>query len=135
MFVPGVSLGGVELEMTEEEVRRAWGGRFGVCRDCARPTWYFNQRPFEPQGAGVTFRRGRVAHVFTLWRPDGWRTRDGIELGDPRAELGRLTQDERTCEGYTAFVSPGERGDSVFYVHRDEVWGFGLIRPGADPCL
>lgn len=137
VFVPGASLGGLELGMTQAQVRQAWGGRFGVCRDCARPTWYFNYRPFEPKGAAVVFRRGRVAHVFTLWQPDGWRTRDGRALGEPREEVedGLLVRDERRCDGYTAILSPGRGSESVFYVYRDRLWGFGLIRPGGDPCL
>ncbi len=137
LFVPGVSLGGVEIGMTQRQVLRAWGTRHGVCRGCARPTWYFNYRPFEPQGAGVVFRRGRVAHVFTLWQPEGWRTADGIELGADEGELGKglVVFEERRCAGYTAHVASGPSGLSVFYVYDERLWGFGLIRPGANPCL
>ena len=73
VFVPGVSLGGIELGMTKAEVRAEWGSKHGVCRNCDRPTWYFNLKPFEPQGAGVEFRHDRVARVFTVWRPLGWQ--------------------------------------------------------------
>jgi hypothetical protein len=137
VLVPGESLGGIELGMTHAEVRAQWGGRFGVCRGCARTTWYFNDRPFDPKGAGVAFRRGRVAHVFTLWQPDGWRSRDGLELGASRSALEDelLARDERDCNGYTALVAPGAGADTAYYVFRDELWGFGLIRPRADPCL
>jgi hypothetical protein len=137
VFVPGISLGGVELGMTKREVLRAWGPRHGVCRGCPHATWYFNYRRFEPQGAGVVFRRGRVAHVFTLWQPDGWRTVDGLALGSDEREVGEalVVLDERACKGYTAVLASGPSALSVFYVYRERIWGFGLIRPGRDPCL
>jgi hypothetical protein len=137
LFVPGVSLGGVELDMTKREVLRAWGQRHGVCRGCPRETWYFNYRPFEPEGAGVVFRRGRVAHVFTLWEPEGWRTVDGLALGADEGEIGEglVVLDERACAGYTAVLASGPSAVSVFYVYRERLWAFGLIPPGGDPCL
>jgi len=137
ILVPGVSLGGVELGMTRTEVVRAWGRRHGVCRDCRRETWYFNRRAFEPEGAGVVFRKGRVAHVFTLWRPPGWKTSDGLELGADEAEIGagQVLVDERTCRGYAARMASTGRVQTVYYVFDGELWGFGLIRSGANPCL
>jgi hypothetical protein len=136
-FVPGDSLGGVRLGMTKEQVLRKWGKRHGVCRGCARLTWYFNERPFEPRGTGVVFARGRVAHAFTVWQPSRWSATNGLELGDDEGEVAEsgLVVDERECAGYEAHVSPGRRGDSVLYVFRGRLWGFGLIRPGGDPCL
>ena len=50
--------------MSKAELKAIWGTSFGRCRDCLRETWYFNYRPFTPQGAGVTFKRGRVVQVF-----------------------------------------------------------------------
>lgn len=137
LLLPGASLGGVELGMTRAEVTRAWGRRHGVCRGCPAPTWYFNLRPFEPQGTGVVFRRNRVAHVFTLWKPVGWRTADGLSLGASTAEAedANAILEVRECAGYTALVAAGERATTVYYVFRDELWGFGLTRPRADPCL
>ena len=134
MFVPGASLAGVELGMTKRQVLREWGARHGVCRDCPRTTWYFNYRPFEPEGAGVVFRAERVVHVFTVWRPRGWRTDDGLTLGAAETEIGSVLS-ERACAGYDALLSPGRSADSVYYVYRGKLWGFGLVRPGRDPCL
>ena len=136
-LVPGVSLGNVELGMTRDEVTREWGERHGVCRGCPDPTWYFNLRPFQPQGAGVVFRENRVDHVFTIWQPVGWRTVEGLPLGASQAEVEDASAilDTRECAGYTALVATGRPASTVFYVHRDKLWGLGLIRPGADPCL
>ncbi len=137
ILVPGVSLGGVELGMTRAQVTRAWGARYGACRGCPAATWYFNVRPFAPQGGGVVFRRNRVAHVFTVWKPVGWRTADGLALGASAAEAedANAVFETRECAGYTALVAVGERATTVYYVYRDELWGFGLTRPRADPCL
>jgi hypothetical protein len=137
VFVPGRSLGGVALGMTKAEIKRVWGTRFGRCRDCEAETWYFTYRSFEPQGAGVVFRRGRVAHVFTLWQPAGWRTTRGLALGAPESAVRRAYGSlvRRECIGYSALVTPGRRAQSAFYVFDGELWGFGLTRPGASPCL
>jgi hypothetical protein len=136
-FIPGESLGGLMIGMTAAQVRAAWGARHGVCRGCAKPTWYFNYAPFTPQGAGVVFRQGRVVHVFTVWRPSGWKTPEGLTLGDPASDVSRLygSLDRRACTGYYALLIPGKRVDNVFYVFRDKVWGFGLTQPDASPCL
>jgi hypothetical protein len=136
-FLPGNSLGGVELGMTKDEVIAAWGKRHGVCRSCPRETWYFNYRPFEPEGTGVVFERGRVVHVFTVWQPRGWATPQGLGLGDPASEATRIygALDRRQCTFYYALLDPGRRAQSVFYVYEDEIWAFGLTEPDASPCL
>jgi len=136
-FIPGSSLGGVRLGMTEDDVLAAWGKRHGVCQDCADPTWYFNDKPFVPQGTGVVFDHGRVAQAFTVWRPIGWKTSEGLFLGAKSSKVSRIygSLDKRECVSYEALLIPGKRVTSVFYVFRDKVWGFGLMRPGASPCL
>ena len=137
LFEPGESLGGVRIGMTKDEVTRAWGGRFGRCRNCEHATWYFNYRPFLPDGAGVAFERSRVSHVFTVWQPDGWRTPEGLSLGDPAADIARTygPLDRRECGRYYALVEPGARAQSAFYVYDGEVWGFALTVPDASPCF
>jgi hypothetical protein len=137
LFVPGESLGGVRIGMTKADVEREWGDRFGVCRNCAHTTWYFNYKPFLPEGLGVVFERRRVTHVFTLWQPDGWRTPEGLQTGEPAAEIARTygPLDRRHCNRYYALVEPGARAQTVYYVFDDEVWGFGLTVPDASPCV
>jgi hypothetical protein len=137
VFVVGESLGGVKLGMTKEDVLDAWGPKHGVCTDCNRTTWYFNSAPFEPEGAGVVFVRGRAVHLFTLWSPVGWHSSDGLELGAPEEDVASdlVVSEERVCDGYTAIVAPGDASVSAFYVFRGELWGFGLLRPALNPCL
>jgi hypothetical protein len=136
ILVPGQTLGGVAIGMSKANVRSLWGTQFGRCRNCSRETWYFNYQPFEPQGAGVTFRRGRVVRAFTLWQPAGWRTPGGVELGEPEAEVTRVfgALVRRRCIRYSALLLRGERAQTAFYVFDGEIWGFGLTRPGDDPC-
>jgi hypothetical protein len=136
VLVPGERLGGIGLGMTGAQVRTAWGNRFGVCRTCARTTWYFNRRPFEPQGAGVELRGNRVAAVFTLWAPPGWRTTRGLRIGESAARVttlyGALPQVH--CGVYSARTLRRGRTVTAFYVLDEDVWGFGLLRPGVSVC-
>lgn len=136
VLVPGKSLGGVALRTPVNAVLRAWGRSFGICRGCARPTWYFNFDAFQPQGAGVEFRDARVAAVFTLWSPPGWRTSRGIAIGAPVTEVttafGPL--DREDCRGYYALVLPQGSAVTTIYVVGDAVWGFGLSLPGIPAC-
>ena len=137
LLVPGESLGSVRIGMTKAQVEGEWGDRFGVCRDCAHTTWYFNYEPFVPEGLGVVFERRHVTHVFTLWQPDGWHTPEGLRVGEPAAEIARTygPLDRRHCNRYYALVEPGVRAQTVYYVFDDEVWGFGLTVPEASPCV
>ena len=136
LFVPGRSLGGVRLEATRQQVRAAWGRSFGVCRGCAHRTWYFNYRPFEPQGVGVTFQGGHAAALFTLWSPPGWRTTNGLRIGD---DVGRVTLlygplPRVECGEYYALNLIENGTFNLFYILGQKVWGFGLSRRAAPPC-
>ena len=136
VLVPGRSLGGIELGASKAEVERRWGRAYGVCRGCAAETWYFNYFAFQPRGAGVELREGRVAAVFTLYQPPGWRTSRGVALGDSVARVtsvyGALVR--RECGGYVVLVLPGRSATTAFYVLDDRLWAFGLSRPGLPLC-
>ena len=136
VLVPGRSLGGIELGATKAEVERRWGRAYGVCRNCTAETWYFNYFAFQPRGAGVELREGRVAAVFTLYQPPGWRTTRGLALGDSVARVtslyGALVR--RECGGYSVLMLPGARATTAFYVLDDKLWAFGLSRPGVPLC-
>jgi len=137
VFTPNLELDGVRIGMSEADVLAAWGKEHGVCRGCERRTWYFNARPFEPQGTAVGFEDGRVVHAYTVWQPSGWRTREGLSLGDQEGRVHDLygPLSEETCDGYLALVLSDGRVDSVFYVYRDSVWGLGLKRPRVSACV
>jgi hypothetical protein len=136
VVVPGQSLAGLRLGATEAQVRARWGSRHGRCRDCRAPTWYFNFRRFEPQGAGVTFRRGRAVAVFTLWSPPDWRTNRGLAIGDPEARVAGLYGPllRTTCTNYSALTIPGRRSTTAVYIFDNQVWGFALLARGQPVC-
>jgi hypothetical protein len=135
-IVPARSLGGLRLGETPAQVRTVWGTGFGRCRGCARPTWYYNYARFLPQGAAVEFEAHRVAALYTVWKPSGWRTPEGLRLGDPVARVtsvyGPLKR--RDCGAYYALLL--RRGDAVteFYVFGNQLWGFGLSRASIPAC-
>ena len=135
-LVPGKSLGGLRLGDSPARVVAAWGHGFGVCTDCARTTWYYNLARYQPQGAGVEFAGRRVAALFTLWSPTGWRTAQGLRTGDRAARItalyGRLPR--QSCGTYDARVLIRARSVTTFYVVRGKVWGFGLSRPSVAVC-
>jgi hypothetical protein len=137
VFVPGRSLGGVRLGSSLDDVVAAWGRAYGRCRGCAAETLYFNRFAFRPEGAGVELRRGRVVAVFTLWAPPGWRTSQGLTIGEPALRLrSTYTPLQRTeCRGYEAFALPASGPRSVVYVVDGEIWGFGLLARGHAVCL
>jgi hypothetical protein len=136
VVVPGKSFAGLRLGATGSQVRAAWGPRFGRCRDCARPIWYFTYRKFEPQGAGVSFRNGGAEAYFTIWSPPGWHTDRGLTVGDSAARVtqlyGALPRVE--CGTYATLVLRRGRTATQFYLYQDEVWGFGLSSAGAPAC-
>lgn len=136
VVVPGVSFGGLRLGAAATRVEAVWGQRHGRCRSCARPTWYFTYKPFEPQGAGVSFRAGGVESFFTIWSPPGWHTDRGLKVGDPAARVtalyGVLPRVE--CGTYAALVLRRARTSTQIYLYRGQVWGFGLSSVGAPAC-
>jgi len=137
LLVPGRSLGGIRLGMTPAQVQTVWGTRYGRCRGCTQPTWYYNYRAFRPEGAAVRFHRGRADAVWTLWLPPGWHTLGGLRLGQNALEVnvryGALVS--IPCGSYRALVLTKGRVTTVFYVYGQRLWGFGLIRAEATPCL
>jgi hypothetical protein len=136
VVVPGQSFAGLRLDATAARVEAAWGPRHGRCRDCARPTWYFTYRSFQPQGAGVSFVNGAAEAYFTLWSPPGWHTNRGLTVGDPAARITQLygVLPRVECGTYSAFVMRRGRTSTQFYVYQDAVWGFGLSSAGAPAC-
>ena len=135
-LVPGHSLGGIRVGETTHGVRAALGRRFGVCTDCARPTWYFTYKPYDAHGLAVEFVHRRVVAVYTLWQPKGWHATNGLRLGATPLEVhnraGRLRT--ITCDGYTALVADRPRARTAYYLYQGSLWGFGLFAAHWSPC-
>jgi hypothetical protein len=136
VVVPGKRLGGLSLGATRAQVSAAWGSRHGVCRDCREQTWYFNYSSGYPQGTGVSFRRGRVVALFTVWSPQGWHTNRGLRIDDPAARISGLYGPLLRANCGTYAVRSLRRGRTItsFYVVDEQVWGFGLSRPAEPTC-
>ena len=136
VLVPGRSLGGIELGATKAQVEKRWGRAYGRCRNCTAETWYFNYFAFQPRGAGVELRDGRVVGVFTLYQPPGWRTTRGLELGEPEARVVALYPKlvRIGCEGYAVLRLAGIGVTTALYIVDGRLWAFGLFRPDLPVC-
>jgi hypothetical protein len=136
VVVPGKSFAGLHLGATGAQVRAAWGPGYGRCRGCPQPTWYFTYKRFEPQGAGVSFRRAAAEAFFTIWGPPGWHTDRGVKVGDPAARVTQLygVLPRVECGTYAALVLRRGRTATQIYLNKDLVWGFGLSSAGAAAC-
>jgi hypothetical protein len=136
VLAPGQSLGGVRLGDTAERVKARWGASFTRCKVCALPTWLFTYASGRPAGAAVSFRNGRVAAVFTLGVPRGWRTTRGLALGDPADRIERVYGALRwsRCIGYGALSIRRPGVVSSIYTYGESVYGFALTRPSEPVC-
>jgi hypothetical protein len=136
VLTPGKSLGGVRLGDTTAAVTKRWGSRHTSCALCKRTTWLYSYRGRGPAGAAVSFRNERVAAVFTLGVPRGWRTSRGVALGDPaervQALYGRLPWSQ--CIGYGALSIRRPGVVSSIYTYGESVYGFALTLPSEPVC-
>jgi hypothetical protein len=136
VLAPGKSLGGIRLGDTKAAVTARWGARHRRCTVCRAETWLFTVRPGTHAGAAVSFRGGRATAIFTLGVPRGWRTSQGLRLGDPAVRIqdlyGRLPY--TGCVGYGAVSIRRARVVSSFYTYGESVYGFALTRPSEPVC-
>ena len=136
-FLPGRSLGGIQLGETGGEVKARLGRDYGVCRGCTTTTWYYTYRRFDQHGLGVELSSGRVSAVYTLWKPAGWTGPNGLALGAVEAQvsiLGGQTVPVNCPAGYSARVRDDATARTVYYIVQGALWGFGLVPRFADPC-
>lgn len=137
VLVPGESLGGVRLGWSLAGVERLWGATSGRCRACTVETRYFNRVSFQPEGAAVELRRGRVVSVFTLWAPRRWHTDRNVYVGEPerRVQTAHGAARRVRCQGYDGLVLRESRAaQTVVYTVDGTVWGFGLLATGERVC-
>jgi hypothetical protein len=114
-------------------VRSRWGRNFTVCESCRPTTWIYSYPSGDPVGAGVKFRHGRVTAVFTLGMTFGWRTDEGLRVGDvlsPHASEGQWT----SCQGYSAKTKPSGNAVTSIFTVGPTVYGFSLSRPSESVC-
>jgi hypothetical protein len=134
---PGVSLGGVHIGDTLAKVKRTWGSSYKVCPDCKDRVWFYFYSHGEPLGAAVRFDKDdRVVAAFTLGSPSGWRTAEGLLLGE---QIDRVTRvygslGWQPCIGYGAMTM--RKGDIVtsIYTTGQVIYGFALTAPKISVC-
>jgi hypothetical protein len=136
VLVPGRSLGGIGLGVTAVQVEKTLGRAHGVCRGCVRTTWYFTYKRFDAHGLAVELTRGRVSAVYTVWQPTGWHADHGLRLGAAQYRVTAVTGPllSLACAGYTVLVKDAGSVRTAYYLLDERLWGFGLLRRGADPC-
>ncbi len=136
VLVPGQSLAGVRLGDTPARVRTRLGSGYDRCTACTRPTWYF-RRAGRSLVLAVTFRRGQVTSISTLGSPLGWRTSEGLVVGQGVDRVQALygTLKWHICIGYGALSMPATQ-DAVttIYTSGDVVYGFALARRTEPLC-
>jgi hypothetical protein len=140
VLVPHESLAGVRLGDSPAEVRTVLGSRYTVCKACAAPSWfYFRRGDFtgDESGLGVSFRKGRVTAVYTLGYLRGWRTPQGLKVGQDQQRMRRLygsTLHLTECVGYMAHSRRGPKAVTTFFTVEAFVSGFALTLPSEPVC-
>jgi hypothetical protein len=137
VLVAGRSLAGVQLGDSTSAVRARWGRKFTVCDVCRETTWFFLPPAKEGSGAGVRFREGRVTAVFTLGSPRGWRTSDGLRVGQLLERFNDPSDpgEWQYCGAYGAKSTSSANAVTSILTIGQSIYGFALTRPTESPCL
>ncbi len=142
VLTPGVSLGGLHIGDTMAVVVKRWGHQYRVCpkNQCkgSDTVWYFIYGRGEPLGAAVRFnKKGRVTAVFTLGSPAGWRTADGLLIGQAVDDATRIYGQNLSwsvCIGYGAMSMRNSKAVTSIYTTGEAVYGFAITAPGTPIC-
>ena len=142
VFVPGVSLAGVQLGFTQTRVKAALGSNYRACTTemapnlCKEPLWLYEYTRGEPLGVAVKFHGGVVSAIFTLGAIQGWKTREGLKMYDPVSNIYSLyeTPIYTKCIGFEAFSMRKGTVTSSIYTSSGVVYGFALTARGESVC-
>lgn len=142
VLTPGVSLGGLQIGYTQDQVVKRWGHNYRICPKnvCKGPdtVWYYVYGHGEPLGAAVRFNNvGRVNAVFTLGSPAGWRTAEGLLIGQGVSDAQRLYGTNVTwsvCIGYGAMSMRNGKAVTSIYTTGESIYGFAITSPGTPIC-
>jgi hypothetical protein len=162
--VPGRSIGGVSLGMTEAQVVKIWGPLYEVCTRCgAQLVWLYEYRGEVGSGAAIKFNiptpavtstgtvaklspkaaataktlgaKARVVAVFTLGEPEDWGVK-GAMIGDPPSNVYNLfgNTGNTQCIGYSAMTVDIGGVITSFYSSSGVIYGFALTNSNESPC-
>jgi len=139
--MPGVSLGGVQIGDSMSQVTGRWGHDYLLApRSQCKGTdtcWIYVYAEGEPLGAAVRFNAaGHVVAVFTLGSPSGWRTADGLLIGQGVADATRLygNLSWSVCIGYGAMSMRTTKAVTSIYTTGESIYGFAITAPGTPIC-
>ena len=141
-YSPGVSLGGLQIGYTKDQVMTHWGHSYRICpKNVCKGTdtvWYYVYGGSEPLGAAVRFNpAGRVNAVFTLGSPAGWRTAQGLLIGQGVSDAQRLYGSNlkwSVCIGYGAMSMRTGKAITSIYTTGESIYGFAITSPGTPIC-
>ncbi len=156
--VPGHSIGGIMLGMTEQQVVQRWGHGFSVCETCgSQLVWLYEYPGSEPLGAAIKFNlpagkaaaagktskptpptidpAAKVVAVFTLGSPAGWGTK-GAMMGDPVSNVYDLfaKTGDAQCIGFDAVTVRTGQSTMSFYDAFGVIYGYALTAPSQPAC-
>lgn len=145
ILVPGVSLAGIKLGMTEKQVGKILGENPVLCtvaisKLCAEPVFLYEYTHGEPLGVGVKFHAFEgnelVSAVFTLGTIQGWHTKEGLKMGDPVSNIYNFysTPINTNCIGFAALSAKSGKVTTSFYTADGIVSGFALTQPPEGVC-
>jgi hypothetical protein len=136
LVVPGLSFAGIRIGDSMQRVRMVWGTDYQLCKYCVDPTWLYEYRGAEPLGAAVRFEHGKVVAAFSLGSPTGWRTTDGLYMGDPIADVYVHYKNTGTtrCIGFDAVTARTGRVITAFYSAAGVIYGFAIVLPSMTVC-
>jgi hypothetical protein len=136
-LAPGVSLAGVRIGDSIAKVKKLWGSNYKVCPDCKGTYWYYIYPTGEPLGAAVKFSKtGKVIAAFTLGSPSGWRTREGLLMGEQIDKVAELygSLPWHVCIGYGAMSMRNGNTLTSIYTTGLAVYGFAITAPAEPVC-
>jgi hypothetical protein len=160
IVVPGQSIGGITLGMTEQQVEQRWGHNFSICHKCgSNLVWLYEYPGSEPLGAAIKFNvpesanakttttgkttvttlvpnaSAKVIAVFTLGSPVGWGTK-GAMMFDPVSNVYNLfgNTGDAQCIGYDALTVRIGQTTMSFYTASGVIYGYALTAPSQSPC-
>ena len=142
ILTPGVSLGGLQIGDTQSQVIQRWGHAYAICpKNQCKGTdivWLFVYTHGEPLGAAVRFSKlGRVIAVFTLGSPAGWKTHEGLQIGQAVNDAYRIYGQNlawSVCVGYGAMSMRNSEAVTSIYTTGDNIYGFAITAPGISIC-
>lgn len=146
VLVPGVSLAGVKIGMSQTQVKRVLGNNIHACTSdvsllCKEPTWLFEYTRGEPLGIAVKFHtvkggQPKVSAIFTLGAIAGWKTKEGLKIGDPISNIYNFyaAPIDTLCVGFEAFSAKQGTVTTSFYTADGIVYGFALTTAPEKIC-